>query len=82
MVDGQAEADGSDRHHHVMVTHQPWGGDHLLKRHRLSVVNPAGRISRFANTFRWWLCASAEAIAWVQRIRNVLDLPSQARAEK
>ena len=140
-------ADGSDRHHHAVVTNLPWAGDRLLKwhrekagtvehvhdevknalagghmpsqhfavnaawfklalmaynlasatkglcfsaeertmrfkRYRLSVVNLAGRMSRFANTLRLRLCASAEAIARIQRIWEVFSLPTQARAEK
>lgn len=140
-------ADGSDRHHHAVVTNLPWAGDRLLKwhrekagtvehvhdevknalagghmpsqhfavnaawfklalmaynlasatkglcfsaeertmrfkRYRLSVVNVAGRMSRFANTLRLRLCASAEAISRIQRIWEVFSLPTQARAEK
>jgi len=140
-------ADGSDRHHHAVVTNLPWAGDRLLKwhrekagtvehvhdevknalagghmpsqhfavnaawfklalmaynlasatkglcfsaeertmrfkRYRLSVVNLAGRMSRYANTLRLRLCASAEAIARIQRIWEVFSLPTQARAEK
>jgi Transposase DDE domain group 1 len=140
-------ADGSDRHHHAVVTNLPWEGDRLLKwhrekagtvehlhdevknalagghmpsqhfavnaawfklslmaynlasaikglcfsaeertmrfkRYRLSVVNLAGRMSRFANTLRLRLCASVESIARIQRIWEVFSLPTQARAEK
>ena len=147
MVASRSFADGSDRHHHAVVTNLPWEGDRLLKwhrekagtvehlhdevknalagghmpsqhfavnaawfklslmaynlasaikglcfsaeertmrfkRYRLSVVNLAGRMSRFANTLRLRLCASAEAIARIQRIWEVFSLPTQARAEK
>jgi hypothetical protein len=53
-----------------------------FKRYRLSVVNLAGRMSRFANTLRLRLCASVESIARIQRIWEVFSLPTQARAQK
>ncbi|MFM8360931.1 MAG: transposase [Verrucomicrobiota bacterium] len=53
-----------------------------FKRYRLKVVQVAGRMSRFANTLRLRLCASAEVIAQIQRIWQVFVLPTQARADK
>ena len=53
-----------------------------FKRYRLLTVHLAGRMSRFACTLRLRFCASAEAIARIQRIWEVFVLPTQARAEK
>ena len=53
-----------------------------FKKYRLLVVHLSGRMSRFANTLRLRLCASTEAIARIQRIWEVFDLPTQARADK
>jgi hypothetical protein len=138
-------ADGSDRHHHAVVTNLDWaggqlltwhrekagtvehvhdevknglGGGHLpsqhfnvnaawfklalmaynvvsalrrlalaaeerhvrLKKFRLLVVNLGGRMSRFQCTLRLRLCASAPAIARLQRIWDAFPLPTQATA--
>ena len=53
-----------------------------FKKYRLLVVHLSGRMSRFANTLRLRFCASAEAIARIQRIWEVFALPTQARADK
>ncbi len=53
-----------------------------FKRYRLMTVQLAGRMSRFACALRLRFCASAEAIARIQRIWEVFALPTQARAEK
>jgi len=51
-----------------------------FKRYRLLVVNLAGRMSRTGCKLRLRLRASVEAIARLQRIWEVFDLPTQATA--
>jgi len=144
---GSLFADGSDRHHHAVITNLDWAAERLLKwhrekagtvehvhdevknalggghmpsqhfaanaawfkltlltynlasaikglcfspeertarfkRYRLLVVHLSGRMSRFANTLRLRLCASAETIARLQRIWEIFWLPTQARANE
>lgn len=140
-------ADGSDRHHHAVITNLDWAGDRLLKWHRekagtvehvhdeiknalggghmpsqhfganaawfklallsynlasaikalclgaeertarmkkyrLLLVHLAGRMSRFQCKLRLRFRATAEAIARVQRVWAVFELPTQATAFK
>jgi hypothetical protein len=144
---GSLFADGSDRHHHAVITNLDWAAERLLKwhrekagtvehvhdevkkalggghmpsqhfaanaawfkltlltdnlasaikglcfspeertarfkRYRLLVVHLSGRMSRFANTLRLRLCASAETIARLQRIWEIFGLPTQAPANE
>jgi hypothetical protein len=51
-----------------------------FKKYRLLLVNLAGRMSRFQCKLRLRFCASKEAIARVQRVWEVFDLPTQATA--
>jgi hypothetical protein len=138
-------ADGSDRHHHAVVTNLKWTGERLLnwhrekagtvehvhdevknalggghmpsqhfaanaawfklallsynitsaikglclapdertarlKKFRLLLIHLAGRMSRFQCKLRLRFCASAEAIARIQRVWSVFTLPTQATA--
>jgi hypothetical protein len=140
-------ADGSDRHHHAVVTNLDWAGERLLKWHRekagtvehvhdevknalggghmpsqlfganaawfklallsynvasaikglclgadektarlkkyrLLLVHLAGRMSRFQCKLRLRLRAGVEAIARMQRVWEVFELPTQATAFK
>jgi hypothetical protein len=140
---GALFADGSDRHHHAVVTNLDWMGDRLLnwhrekagtvehvhdeiknglagghvpsqlfganaawfkltlmlynissaikglcfegderlarwKKFRLLVIHLSGRLNRNACVLRLRLCASKEAIARVQKVWEVFDLPTQA----
>ena len=142
---GNLFADGSDRHHHAVLTNLNWqggrlvtwqrekagtiehvhdeiknalGGGHLpsqhfavnaawfkvallsynlasaikglcfapaertarFKRYRLLVVHLSGRMSRFQCKLRLRFCASPSAIARVQKIWEVFDLPTHATA--
>ncbi len=136
-------ADGSDRHHHAVVTNLDWAGDRLLNWHRekagtvehvhdeiknglagghvpsqlfganaawfkltlmlynigsaikglclegeerlarwkklrLLIIHLSGRLNRNACVLRLRFCASKEAIARVQKVWEVFDLPTQA----
>lgn len=51
-----------------------------LKRFRLLVIHLAGRMSRFQCTLRLRLCAAPEAIARLEQIWAVFELPTQATA--
>jgi hypothetical protein len=51
-----------------------------FKKYRLLLVNMAGRMSRFQCKLRLRFCASKEAIARVQKVWKVFDLPTQATA--
>lgn len=51
-----------------------------FKRYRLLVVHLAGRMSRFQSKLRLRLRASPAAIARLQRIWQVFELPTQATA--
>ena len=140
---GALFADGSDRHHHAVVTNLKWAGDRLLDWHRekagtvehvhdelknglagghvpsqlfganaawfkltlmlynlgsaikslclegeerlarwkklrLLVIHLSGRLNRNACVLRLRFCASKEAIARVQKVWEVFDLPTQA----
>lgn len=140
---GALFADGSDRHHHAVVTNLDWAGDRLLnwhrekagtvehvhdeiknglggghvpsqlfganaawfkltlmlynigsaikglclegeerlarwKRLRLLIIHLSGRLNRNACVLRLRFCASKEAIARVQKVWEVFDLPTQA----
>jgi hypothetical protein len=142
---GSLFADGSDRHHHALITNLDWRGDQLLvwqrekagtiehvhdevknalggghlpsqhfavnaawfklallaynlasaikglcfspeerparfKRYRLLLVQLAGRLSRSQCILRLRLCASGAAIARMQKVWAVFDLPTQATA--
>jgi hypothetical protein len=140
---GALFADGSDRHHHAVVTNLQWAGDRLLDWHRekagtvehvhdeiknglagghvpsqlfganaawfkltlmlynlgsaikglclegeerlarwkklrLLIIHLSGRLNRNACVLRLRFCASKEAIARVQKVWEVFDLPTQA----
>jgi hypothetical protein len=140
---GSLFADGSDRHHHAVVTNLDWAGDRLLnwhrekagtvehvhdevknalagghvpsqlfganaawfklalmtynlgsaikglclegreraarwKRLRLLIIHLSGRLNRNACVLRVRFCAGTEAIARVQKVWEVFDLPTQA----
>jgi hypothetical protein len=140
---GALFADGSDRHHHAVLTNLDWAGDRLLNWHRekagtvehvhdeiknalagahvpsqlfganaawfkltlmlynigsaikglclegeeriarwkklrLLIIHLSGRLNRNACVLRLRFCASKEAIARVQRVWDVFDLPTQA----
>jgi len=140
---GSLFADGSDRHHHAVVTNLGWAGDRLLNWHRkkagtvehvhdeikngwagghvpsqlfganaawfkltlmlynigsaikglclegqerlarwkklrLLLIHLSGRLNRNACVLRLRFCASREAIARIQRVWEVFDLPTQA----
>ncbi len=140
---GALFADGSDRHHHAVVTNLDWAGDRLLNWHRekagtvehvhdeiknglagghvpsqlfganaawfkltlmlynigsaikglclegeerlarwkklrLLIIHLSGRLNRNACVLRLRFCASNEAIARVQKVWEVFDLPTQA----
>ncbi len=140
---GALFADGSDRHHHAVVTNLDWAGDRLLNWHRekagtvehvhdeiknglagghvpsqlfganaawfkltlmlynigsaikglclegeerlarwkklrLLIIHLSGRLNRNACVLRVRFCASKEAIARVQKVWEVFDLPTQA----
>lgn len=140
---GALFADGSDRHHHAVVTNLAWAGDRLLDWHRekagtvehvhdeiknglagghvpsqlfganaawfkltlmlynigsaikglclegeerlarwkklrLLIIHLSGRLNRNACVLRLRFCASKEAIARVQKVWEVFDLPTQA----
>jgi len=140
---GSLFADGSDRHHHAVVTNLDWTGERLLnwhrekagtvehvhdevknalagghvpsqlfganaawfklalmtynlgsaikglclegrerearwKRLRLLIIHLSGRLNRNACVLRVRFCASTEAIARVQKVWEVFDLPTQA----
>ena len=140
---GALFADGSDRHHHAVVTNLDWAGDRLLNWHRekagtvehvhdeiknalggghvpsqlfganaawfklalmlynigsaikglclegeerlarwkklrLLIIHLSGRLNRNACVLRLRFCASKEAIARVQKVWEVFDLPTQA----
>ena len=140
---GALFADGSDRHHHAVVTNLDWTGDRLLNWHRekagsiehvhdeiknglagghvpsqlfganaawfkltlmlynigsaikglclageerlarwkklrLLIIHLSGRLNRNACVLRLRLCASKEAIARVQKVWEIFDLPTQA----
>ncbi len=140
---GALFADGSDRHHHAVVTNLEWAGDRLLNWHRekagtvehvhdeiknglagghvpsqlfganaawfkltlmlynlgsaikglclegeerlarwkklrLLIIHLSGRLNRNACVLRLRFCASKEAIARVQKVWEVFDLPTQA----
>jgi Transposase DDE domain group 1 len=142
---GSLFADGSDRHHHAVITNLDWRGDKLLnwqrekagtiehvhdevknalggghlpsqhfavnaawfklallsyniasaikglcfspaertarfKRYRLLLVHLAGRMSRFQCKLRLRFCASEAAIARVQKVWEVFELPTHATA--
>jgi hypothetical protein len=51
-----------------------------FKRYRLLLVHLAGRMSRFRCKLRLRFCASKEAIARVEKVWAVFDLPTQATA--
>lgn len=51
-----------------------------FKRYRLLLVYLAGRMSRFQCKLRLRFCASKEAIARVQKVWEVFELPTQATA--
>ncbi len=56
-------------------------GDERLarwKKFRLLIINLSGRLNRNACVLRLRLCASKEAIARVQKVWDVFDLPTQA----
>jgi hypothetical protein len=140
---GTLFADGSDRHHHAVVSNLDWAGDRLLNWHRekagtvehvhdeiknglagghvpsqqfganaawfkltlmlynigsvikglclegeerlarwkklrLLIIHLSGRLNRNACVLRLRFCASKEAIARVQKVWEVFDLPTQA----
>lgn len=140
---GALFADGSDRHHHAVLTNLDWAGDRLLKWHREKagtvehvhdeiknglggghvpskffganaawfkltlmlynigsaikglclqgeerlarwkkfrwlIIHLSGRLNRNACVLRLRLCASKEAIARVEKVWEVFDLPTQA----
>ena len=140
---GSLFADGSDRHHHAVVTNLDWAGDRLLNWHRekagtvehvhdeiknglggghvpsqlfganaawfkltvmlynigsaikglclegeerlarwkklrLLIIHLSGRLNRNACVLRLRFCASQEAIARIQKVWEVFDLPTQA----
>ncbi len=140
---GALFADGSDRHHHAVVSNLAWAGDRLLNWHRekagtvehvhdeiknglagghvpsqlfganaawfkltlmlynlgsaikglcldaeerlarwkklrLLIIHLSGRLNRNACVLRLRFCASKEAIARVQKVWEVFDLPTQA----
>jgi Transposase DDE domain group 1 len=142
---GSLFADGSDRHHHAVITNLQWNGAKLLqwhrekagtvehvhdevknalggghmpsqhfavnaawfklslltyniasaikglcfspeertarfKKYRLLLVHLAGRMSRFRCKLRLRFCASKEAMARVQKVWAVFELPTQATA--
>ncbi len=51
-----------------------------FKKYRLLLVHLAGRMSRFQCKLRLRFRASREAIARVQKVWSVFDLPTQATA--
>ena len=51
-----------------------------FKKYRLLLVHLAGRMSRFRCKLRLRFCASKEAIARVQKVWAVFELPTQATA--
>lgn len=140
---GSLFGDGSDRHHHAVVTNLDWAGDRLLDWHRqkagtvehvhdeiknglagahvpsqlfganaawfkltlmlynigsaikglclegeerlarwkklrLLIIHLSGRLNRNACVLRVRFCASPEAIARIQKVWEVFDLPTQA----
>jgi hypothetical protein len=51
-----------------------------FKRYRLLLIHLGGRMSRFGCKLRLRFCASAEAIARLQKVWEVFELPTHATA--